>query len=344
VDGPTWSAASGSLRTLGAGRALVTERLRLDERALDHVAFRSYVVNPDGTGALAPSLPKGLANLRLVAPVGAVEAPRAGAFVGALIGPLNESTAQYGIFFGVRAPAFYPAGVFLDPAGVVNGASFAGLPYPLAPGTIASLFGSNLAARDAGATGFPLPTKLDDVTVTVNGTPAPLYFVSPTQASVQLPYGLAGSWVTLRLSNSRGVSNEVVVPLAATSPGVFSRADGRPVVLHPDYSMVSSENPARLGETVIVWLTGLGELSPAVATGQANPTEPLARAVDAPIKVLFGGVPAATLGYAGGAPGFAGLCQINATIPANSPVGPNVPVAISTSNAYAQLVEIPISR
>jgi uncharacterized protein (TIGR03437 family) len=140
------------------------------------------------------------------------------------------------------------------------------------------------------------------------------------------------------------MSNEVVAPLAATSPGVFSRADGRPVVLHADYSLVSPESPARPGETVMIWLTGLGELSPAVATGDANPAEPLARAVDAPIKVLFGGVPATGVDYAGGAPGYAGLCQINATIPVNAPVGPNVPVAISTSNAYAELVEIPISR
>jgi len=187
-------------------------------------------------------------------------------------------------------------------------------------------------------------TKLDDVTVTVNGTPAPLCFVSPTQASIQLPYGLKGSWVTLRTSNSRGISNEVVAPLAATSPGVFSRPDGRPVVLHADYSIVSPDNPARPGETVVIWLTGLGELSPAVATGDANPVAPLARAVEAPIKVLFGGVLATGVHYAGAAPGFAGLCQINATIPVNSPVGPNVPVAISTNNAYAELVEIPISR
>ncbi len=344
VDAPAWSATSGTLRTLGTGRAVVAERRRLDERTLDHAGLRSYVVNQDGTAALAPSLPKGLANLRLVAPVGPVEAPRAGAFVGAQIGPLNESTAQYGMFFGVRAPAFHPTGVFLDPAGVVNGASFAGPPYPLAPGAIVSLFGSNLATREARATGFPLPTKLDDVTVTANGASAPLYFVSSTQASIQLPYGLTGSWVTLRVSNSRGVSNEVVAPLAATSPGVFSRPDGRPVVLHADYSIISPENPARPGETVLIWLTGLGELSPAVGTGAANPAAPLARAVDAPIQVLFGGVPAAALGYAGGAPGFAGLCQINATIPANSPLGPNVPVAISTSNAHTELVEIPISR
>jgi uncharacterized protein (TIGR03437 family) len=344
VDGLSWSAASGSLRTLGANRALVAERRRLDERALDYAGLRSYAVNPDGTGALAPSLPKGLANLGLVAPVGPVEAPRAGAFVGTQIGPLNESTTQYGIFFGVRAPAFHATGVFLDPAGVVNGASFAGLPYPLAPGAIVSLFGSNLATREARATTFPLPTKLDDVTVTVNGTAAPLYFVSPTQASIQLPYGIKGNWGTLRASNSRGASNEVVAPLAATSPGVFSRPDGRPVVLHADYSLVSPQNPARPGETVMIWLTGLGELSPAVAMGDANPVAPLARAVDAPIKVLFGGVPAMGVDYAGGAPGFAGLCQINATIPANAPPGSNVPLAISTANAHAELVEIPISR
>lgn len=94
----------------------------------------------------------------------------------------------------------------------------------------------------------------------------------------------------------------------------------------------------------MIWLTGLGELSPGVAAGQANPAAPLARAADSSISVLFGGVPATRVDYAGAAPGFAGLCQINATIPLSSPVGSNVLVAISTGNAYTELVEIPISR
>ncbi len=334
VDGSNWSAASGSLRALGAGRAVAAERVRMDGRLMDYAGLNAWLVNPDGSGALAPRLAPRLANLAL----------GASGFAGAQIGPPEASTTQYGIFVGVRAPVFQGSGVFLDPAGVVNGASFAGGPNPVAPGAIVSLFGSGLAAREAKATAYPLPTKLDDVEVTINGAPVPLYFVSPTQVSIQLPYGLKGSRVGVRVTNSRGASNEVAAAVAPTSPGVFFHGDYQGIVLHADYSLVSTANPARPGETVMIWLTGLGELSPGVATGAANPAFPLTWAVDAPISVFFGGEPAPRIHYAGGAPGFAGLNQINATIPVSVAVGASVPVAILTGNAYTDLVDIPISR
>jgi len=338
ADGPNWNAASGSLQALGAGHALLAERVRVDGRLLDYAGLNGYVVNPDGSGALAPRLVPGLTNMAL----------GAGGFAGAQMGPPEASTTQYGIFLGVPAPVLQGSGVFLDPAGVVNGASFAGWPHPVAPGAIVSLFGSGLAAREARATAYPLPMKLDDVEVTMDGSPVPLYFVSPIQVGIQLPYGLKRTRVSLRVTNSRGASNEVAASVAATSPGVFCCADSqspfRGCVLHADYSPLSAQKPARPGEAVMIWLTGLGELTPAVRTGAANPAAPLAWAVEAPISVLFGGEPAVRVDYAGGAPGLAGLNQINATIPLNAPVGVNVPVAILTANAYTDLVDIPIGR
>jgi uncharacterized protein (TIGR03437 family) len=335
VDGSAWNAASGSLRALGAGRAVLAQRIRMDGRLLDYAGLNAWLVNPDGSGALAPRLEPRLANMAL----------GAGGFVGAQMGPLEASTTQYGIFVGVRAPSFQGTGVFLDPAGVVNGASFAGWPHPVAPGAIVSLFGSGLAARESISATHPLPTtKIDDVTAMVNGTPAPLYFVSPGQISLQVPYGLKGNWATVRVSNTRGASNEVQAPLAATGPGVFLCGDFRGCVTHADDSLVTPQNPARPGETVVIWLTGLGELWPAVATGSAAPESPLAWAVEAPISVLFGGEPSPRVHYAGGAPRFAGLNQINATIPVSAPLGASVPLAILTGNAYTDLVDIPISR
>jgi len=344
ADGPSYYAAGGSLRAWGDGRALISERLRLDGRVLDYAGLNAYAVRADGSGALAPRLLPNLTNLAL----GPTAGSRAAAFVGAQLGPLETVSTQYGLFFGVRAPTAQGAGVFLDPAGAVNGASFAGFPHPVAPGAVVSLFGFGLASREAPATAFPLPTRLDDVAVSVNGAPAPLFFVSPTQVGIQLPYGLKGNWVTLRLANTRGDSNEVTARLAPTSPGVFFYGDNqspfRAIVLHADYSLVSAQKPARPGETVMIWLTGLGELKPAVTTGAANPASPLALAVDWPVMVFFGGEPATRIDYAGGAPGFPALNQINAAIPVSAPVGASVPVAISTSTAYVDLVDIPISR
>lgn len=334
VDGPDWSAASGSLQALSGGRAVAAERVRLNGRLLDYAGLNAWLVNPDGTAALAPRLPARLTNMVL----------GAGGFAGAQMGPAEAATAQYGIFVGVRAPVFQGTGVFLDPAGVVNGASFAPWPHPVAPGAIVSLFGTGLATRQVSAGAYPLPTKLDDVEVTVNGAAAPLYFVSPTQVSIQVPYGLSGSQARFRVTNGRGASNEVTAALAATCPGVFFSGDYRGAVLHADYSLVSAANPARPGETVMLWLTGLGELSPAVPAGAAHPAAPLAWAVATPISVFFGGEPAPPVLFSGGAPGFAGLNQINVTIPLSAPVGASVPVAILTGNAYTDLVDIPIGR
>jgi uncharacterized protein (TIGR03437 family) len=92
---------------------------------------------------------------------------------------------------------------------------------------------------------------------------------------------------------------------------------------------------------VIIYLTGLGELKPAVATGAANPASPLATAGDRQIQVLFGGEIATSAPFVGGAPLFAGLNQINVVIPLNVPSGDN-PVAIATRNALADLVDIAI--
>ena len=339
VEGSSYSAASGSLRALGNGRAVISERLRLDRRVLDYAGVNSYTVSPDSTGALAPRLSAGLINMALGA---------GGTFVGAQIGPPDAATPQYGIFFGVRAPVVQGTGVFLDPAGVVNGASFAPAPHPIAPGSAVSLFGSGLASREAKASAFPLPAKLDDVAVRVNGTPVPLFFISPAQVSVQLPYGLKGNTVTVQVTNSKGNSGEVTARLAPTSPGIFSYADGqnpsRGIVLHADYSLVTPPNPAHPGETVILYLTGLGELTPPLATGVASPDAPLPWAQDTLVSVVFGGEVSPKVLYAGGAPRFAGLNQINAVIPFTAPLGASVPVAISTSNAYVDLVDIPILR
>jgi uncharacterized protein (TIGR03437 family) len=139
-----------------------------------------------------------------------------------------------------------------------------------------------------------------------------------------------------------------VVRLARSSPGIFAYADGqspqRGVILHADYSLVTPDAPAQPGETVLIWLTGLGGLLPAVPTGAGNPGDPLSSAIDPRIQIWFGGQVAEKLTYAGGAPFFAGLNQINAVIPTTVQTGTNIPVAISTSDAFSDLVDLPIGN
>jgi uncharacterized protein (TIGR03437 family) len=341
----SFSCASGALNAFGNGRITLSERLLLDTRPLDFTAVNSYSVSANSTGVLAPQVTPGVSNMALgvATTVGGISRP--GTLLGAQVGAVGATTGEYGIFFAVQAPTFSSSGVFLDPNGIVNGASFAPTPNPVAPGMMASLFGSNLAPREGRATSLPLPATLEGVSVTVNDVPAPLLYVSPGQVNIQVPFGLTGNTARVVLANSAARTGGVTVLLASTSPGIISYADAvspnRGIIVHGDYSLVTPQNPARPGETVVIYLTGLGELRPAVATGAANPVSPLATAVDGRIQVLFGGEAATSAPFIGGAPLFAGLNQINVVIPSAVSSG-DIPVAIATRNAFADLVDIAI--
>jgi uncharacterized protein (TIGR03437 family) len=356
-DGATFSAGSGTVRALGNGRVLLSERLRVLNTRMDYSGVNSYQVSTDGAGALAPKLTQDLKNMALGPAVNLGTTVRAASLAGAQVGLVGKASYQYGIFFAARPPVLSGTGVFLHPSGVVNGASFAPVPAPVCPGAIVSLFGTGFAADRSAATSLPLPRVLGGLTVTVGGTQAPLFYVSPGQVNMQIPFGLTGSSVSLQARTGAAASNEVSVPLAATCPGVFFYDDGqspfRAVILHADYSPVTVSKPARYGETVIIFLTGLGELSPLATAGAANPASPPGLALDSNIWVSFPSVqgsadtPADWVwvkpAFAGGAPGFAGLYQINVFIPYSALSGLNVPLSISTSNAITDVVDIPIS-
>ena len=359
VDGPSFSTASGGLN--GASvirRAYISERLHLDTRALDFSGINTFSVNPDSTGALGPLPVQGVNNMALGVSVSISGTARANTLVGAQIGTVNAVTTQYGIFFGVRAPEFTGTGVFLNPTGVVNSASFAPLPNPISPGGIFTILASSgLADSEATVTSFPLPTALGGASVAVNGQLVPIFAVPGpsrgvplgSQINFQVPYGLTGNTARIQVKKGTTDSAEVTVPLAPTSPGIYSYAADaqspiRGIITHVDGGLVTPQRPARPGDTVVMYVTGLGTLNPPVATGAANPsTLPLAQAVDPQIQILFGGVVATNVAFKGGAPGFAGLNQINVVIPVDVIGGNNVPVAISTSNAFTDLVDIAIS-
>ncbi len=351
----SFSGASGSVQAFGDGRVLLSERLHLDTKPLDFSGLNTYKVNADSTGVLSP-LSLNATNMALGASASVGGTQRPNAVVGAQVGALNAVSCQYGVFFAALAPSASGSGVFVDPAGVVNNAGFPPFPSPVSPGAITSAFGSGLAPRRESPTAVPLPTTLAGAQLLVNGTPAPLFFVSPNQIDFQTPFGLAGSTVTIQVNNGGAQSNSVVVPLAPTGPGIYQYSDcpasggcgpgqslNRGIVVHADFSLVTLQKPAAPGETVVIFLNGLGALNPAVTTGAANPSSsPLASAVDNQIQILFGGEVATNLPFIGGAPGFVGLDQINVVIPQTVIGGANVPVAIATSNAFTDIVDIPI--
>jgi uncharacterized protein (TIGR03437 family) len=241
-----------------------------------------------------------------------------GVRIGSGIGPF------LGINVAVPAPSFTGTGVYLNPTGIVNAASSAPFTAGISPGELLTLYGSNLADSLAVAQGPPFPTTLNNVQVTVNGAPAPIDFVSPGQIAVIVPYELSSATAQVQVTTDGNASNTVTMFTNATSAGIFTVPPGGlgyGAVLHQDGSLVAPSHPAAGGETVSVFLSGLGAVNPGITDGAAGPSDTLSRTKNT-IAVYVGGM-MATVTYAGLAPGLAGLYQVNVTIPSGLTAGDN---------------------
>jgi uncharacterized protein (TIGR03437 family) len=222
---------------------------------------------------------------------------------------------------------------------IINAAS--GIAASVAPGELVSIFGTNLGP--AGTAGLTLTaqgnlaTAISGVTVTFNGTPAPLAYISPTQINCVVPFEVAS------LSNAQVVvtyngttSAATFVNISAAQPGIFtqtSSGSGAGAIMLPNYSLVTSSNPAYTGNTVIIYATGGGVTNPASITGGVAGSTLLRTA--APVSVTIGGLPA-TVSFAGAAPGLVeGILQVNAVVPAGVASG-NLPVFFTVGNSTSQ--------
>ena len=190
------------------------------------------------------------------------------------------------------------------PALTVNAVVSVGDGTPsVATGSLASIFGQNLAPRSSSTPGLPLAMQLGGITVTANGQPVPLLYASPVQLNIQIPYEVSGD-VILQVTTPNGSATTGihVVPVAPSIIAVIAQN-----------SLCSASNPATQGGNVTVYITGLGApISPAI-TGQAAP--PAANAMAAAVQVWLDNTSLQPM-YAGLAPGFAGLSQVNFAVPA----------------------------
>jgi uncharacterized protein (TIGR03437 family) len=250
--------------------------------------------------------------------------------------------AFYSLTPAFSAGQYQVAEPFLDPLKVWNAATFAPITNAVAPGEFVSLFGSGLANSPELAQSLPLPTTLGGVQVSIDGVLAPIDYVSPNQINVLVPYGAAGNqYAVFQVSNNGAVSNAVTVYQSPTAPGVFTSTNGGfapgvgpAAALHADFSAVTKSNPAKIGETLQLFVTGLGAVTPAVADGAAAPSSPLSL-VDADVGIQVDGI-SASVTFKGLTPGYAGLYQVNFVMPDGVSSGL---VALSVSTPDAQTVE-----
>ena len=230
--------------------------------------------------------------------------------------------------------------------GVANGASF--MPGQMVPGEIASLFGTNVTSATGInlASTLPLPKQFLGVSVLVNGIAAAIFAVDNVngqqQINFQVPWEVAGqASATVQVINNGVPSNTVNVPVLNFQPGVFAYfVPGLPLafgaILHANYQLADRAHPATANETVLIYCTALGLVTPAQQDGAAAVGGPTT--VATPVVIIGG--KQAHISYSGLAPGFVGLYQINADVPAGLGAG-NQSVVILMGNLQSPLVALP---
>jgi adhesin/invasin len=173
----------------------------------------------------------------------------------------------------------------------------------------------------------------------MNGAPVPLVYVSSGQINFQMPLASPGA-ASVGVVRDNIDSGTFGVQIAATAPGIFMLPENQGAILNQDYSVNDPGVPARRGSYVMIYATGSGAVTPQVAAGQAAPLNgPLSTTPQTPV-VTIGGI-SAQVTFSGLAPGYAGLWQINAQVPANAPTGDDIPVEIvfgTTSNSVTMAI------
>jgi uncharacterized protein (TIGR03437 family) len=227
----------------------------------------------------------------------------------------------------------------INAGGVVNAASFTST---LARGSLASIFGTNLASGVLPAVSLPLPVSLQGTFVTVGGVPAPLVFEAPGQINFQVPFEVpTGSTAPVVVTLNGAASAAATVTLSDYAVGVFGDAASKlAIVVHgADNSLVTAANPAVPGETVVVYATGVGKLNNPPRSGTPSPGSALATSVDPP-TITVGGSNATVL-FSGLTPGFVGLIQFNITLPSSLPSG-SLPLVIQFPSNSSPAVSLPV--
>jgi uncharacterized protein (TIGR03437 family) len=224
---------------------------------------------------------------------------------------------------------------FYTAASIVNAAD--NQSDKLAPNSIGTIYGTNLACSTAGfTTGDVLPTNLGEATVIIGNQAAGLFYASPTQINFLVPPDLAPVPVKLYVTVLSWRGPIISLTLADAAPGLF-QLDAQDVVATP--------SPAKPGEIVVLWATGLGQTEGLPPDNYLQVPTSAARLVPgANLEVLLEGVAVASgaISYAGVAPGFAGLYQINLTLPESTKANPEIRLQLDGASSISG-VHLPVS-
>ncbi len=211
-----------------------------------------------------------------------------------------------------------------------------GTPGAIAPNTLTSIYGTRLSYEEKGlvpsdAAGGVLPIVLPGtgVHVLVGGYPAHLFYVSATQVNFLVPSTLRPTTVDVQVVRNGVAGPAVPMKLREAAPALFMLDPLFVIASHLDFALVTSDAPARPGDWVILWATGLGESNPPAAYG-VIPTKAAWIVRQSEFRVLLNGapVPPERIAYVGLAPLCAGLYQINVLLPSDAGPDPEIQIAV----------------
>jgi uncharacterized protein (TIGR03437 family) len=206
----------------------------------------------------------------------------------------------------------------------------------LAANTIGTIYGTNLAYATAAISTSDirnglLPTVLgdDETQVFVGGMAADLYYVSPTQINFLVPPNMLALPVEVYVvvDSLRGPIFRLTLGQAA--PGLFQLDAQNATATLPDGTQLTPASPAQPGDVVTLWATGLGATDPMAIYGELpTAAAPLATGVNLSILLDGTAVPPGAITYAGVAPGFSGLYQVNFKLPMSTGANPEIRVQV----------------
>jgi uncharacterized protein (TIGR03437 family) len=230
---------------------------------------------------------------------------------------------------------------YVSPAGVENGVGNTPV-NAVAPGSVVSVFGANMASTTVVGQATPLQQSLGGITATIGDQIAPLYFASPNQINLQLPNLQAGSQ-TLVISGQGQPTVQVTFTVARNAPGLFLQTINNQsfaIAYHADGSAITQSAPAQIGETITVYGTGFGPTTPDRLEGFAIPATPVYNVVDT-VSVAAGSVTApATASYA--LAGSVGIDVVQFTLTDPTLSGTNATVSVSINGQASNSVLVPV--
>ena len=212
---------------------------------------------------------------------------------------------------------------------------------PLAPGTIIAVYGANLASGISQPTSIPLNTTMNGTTVIIGGIPSPLFYVSPGQINVQVPFELDSSkQYQVVVSANGAIATPQTIQMTPAVPGLAAFGDGTLIAQHLDGSLVLPSSPAQPGEYIVMYLLGMGLTSNQVSSGNASPGPPGLATPDVTATLTLGGQPVNIL-FQGMTPGLVGLYQIDIQVPQNT-TGGNQLLVVSQNGIASNTTILPV--